>query len=85
MAGALGIVVGLTVERLASKYRWATVKRCVPAIAVAVILAVLFAAHQSGTLPSPSEEAVRVRKGIAFMAYCDGWFYYADMLCWFQN
>ncbi len=86
-AGMLGIVVGLAVERLAKGYGWSTVKRCVPAIAVAVILAVLFAAHQSGRLPSPSAatETAQVRKGVAFLAYCDGWFYYLDMLCWVQN
>lgn len=86
-AGMIGIVAGLSIERLAKSHGWPTVRRCVPALAVAVILAVIMAAHRAGQMPTPREtqtavDALHVRKSVMYMPYCDDWFYYMNMLCW---
>lgn len=88
-AGFIAIVVGLTVERLSTSHGWPTVKRCVPAIAVAVLLAVLFVARQKAWIPPMPQPlppaAIKVRQGAGYEPYCEDWWYYTNALCWFER
>jgi len=80
LAGLIGIVFGIQLERLAQRRGWRTVRRLVPAFVVALILAILSVAQNSGYLPAPPKS----RKQVAWMPFCDDWFYYVQPACWFM-
>jgi len=79
LAGMFGIVVGLSIERAAQRYGWPMMRRLVPAFVIAVILAVLFSAEKRGYLPPPP----KATKQVAWLPYCEDWFYYIQPACWF--
>lgn len=78
VAGAVAFIVGSILDRLAVKYDWSTMKRCLPALVVAVLLAIWLASDPMR--PTPVSATVRTQP----VADCSGWWYYGDAFCWFN-
>lgn len=78
-AGAIAFVVGLTLEKLVRRYDWPTVNRCLPALVMAVLLAILFIADRH--IPHPTFTSI-AREDTGYMPFCGDIFYYINPMCW---
>jgi hypothetical protein len=76
--GVLVILFMANLERIARRRGWRFVLRLMPAIAIGLLILALGIAEEAG--------AVRIVAGlrqVAWMPYCEDWFYYVQPACWF--